>query len=279
MNLAGAVSEDQQVYGRDTQALVPIVSRLTAEGIAALAQGRVAALRRPRFIDGMMARRLANSILKHPGRKTYRAEPSLGFVGEALYDSNDDEAAREEYFRNRLANTELMRQLCAPYRSPLDAVRLEVEEAWKPGTRVETIDGRPLSVGIGRVFQPGSVAHEHQDVPHWDSHFHPDFAGVTATLSFVVYLMTADQGGQLVLYDRSLDRHDYDANRDPNVQYAIRRAALPQPSAVITPGVGELIVFKASAVHAVTRIASGIRVTLSMFGNVRTADLPIGWHS
>jgi len=260
-----------------------IVSSITFDHLMDVAEGRVAAMS-TQFLVPEQALIVGAKIAAHPRRKCYDMETSLAFVTDldgvpAYYDTNQNPEARERYFKNRLASTQILREVCAPYANPVDQVRVLLDDIWPAGTRVQAIGGRPMSVGIARVFREGSGALPHQDMVFWDSDHHPDVADIRSTLSFVVYLTTAEEGGELVVYPLSLEEKDYEALRDPAAPYAVLEDRIPAPAAVIKPTAGQLVVFRASGLHQVRRIKRGTRVTASFFANYRGPEVPLSLDS
>jgi hypothetical protein len=55
--------------------------------------------------------------------------------------------------------------------------------------------------------------------------------------------------------------------------YGLDRSKIGPPDVVLRPGVGDLIVFDTGRIHAVRRVADGVRITASCFIGVRSR-----WH-
>jgi hypothetical protein len=253
---------------------VMVADDLTGSNFYPLVENDLLALRIPGWIPAKVCNSIADAIIAAEDRTTYKVDPAIGKLGDAFYDSNDDPIARELYFANADRLTRRVREIAAPYLSPLDKLRLRITEIHPPGTCVEAIDGRTMSVGIARSFADGGAAGAHHDVLEEDA---PEAASPRALISQIAwntYLRLPTRGGHLALWAVEMDA---DAFRARLVNgYAIDENSIGcLPAIEFVPEQGELVGFNCRAIHAVRR-CFGTRVTLGAFTSFRGRHAPVG---
>jgi len=144
-----------------------------------------------------------------------------------------------------------------PYLSPIDKLRLELDENY--GANVAVFEEKKMFVGIGRVMRAdGSVNSELQ--PHFDS-LPPDFFPLDGQFSANVYLKVPESGGELEVWNVPPIPANEIVDSDPNKDW---RKELPN-SIKIKPNVGDLIMINTRRAHAIRRFDEGIRVTIQCF--------------
>jgi len=221
---------------------------------------RVPALSHRRCVE------LAAQIRLHPEITGYKVAPDIGVLGPTYFDtvgSSDDEM---RYFDNAVPAIRAMRSAfhrCGG--SPIDALRLQLDEDWPFGARLlRSTDGRVTYAGAARIFGEGSEARPHTDRIDWDAPV-GRFSGVPiAQIAVNFYLETAERGGELCLWSERPDRGEYERHRVPG-DYSLDQAWLGSPDEILMPRQGELILMDAQRVHAVRPVIQGERVTLSCF--------------
>lgn len=251
---------------------------LTLGDLLDLIEGRVLALRirnyYPRDLSGEIARRL----LAHPRFGFYANAGDIGRVGMSFFETLVSSELREEYFAAADATMKDLRAACSPYVSPIDRLRVELEELWPSGAQLLRMDGRTMFVGLARVFRGRAEAIPHQDILRRDATNFPLAARLRTQLAGNVYLQPSAEGGELELWGRSYSDDDYDARRWKN-SYGLDRARIDPSRAILRPEQGDLILFNATQVHAVRPTLRGTRVTLSCFVGARCAAEPLVYWS
>jgi hypothetical protein len=265
-----------QILTRDA----PLVAaELNRDRILDLAAGRIAAVQIPRYYpedySHLIAQRLLNSTLFGH----YANAPDIGRVGKAYFETVGDPAVRRQYYEHATEWIQAMRDLCRPFASPMDTFRLQLQEIWPAGATLETLEGRPMFVGLARVFESGSGAHPHQDVlardaPRGCNRAHT----IRAQLAANVYLKPPAAGGELDLWLRKPTDEEYEAMRRPG-SYGVDRSSLGEPDVILTPASGDLILFNAHNLHAVRSASGGSRITMSTFVGFRGSCRPLTYWS
>ena len=161
--------------------------------------------------------------------------------------------------------------------TPMDKLRLELDEEWTGGARVgrDQLTGRPLLAGAGRIMHPTSSRDYgfcHVD----DIAIMKNYSGI---FSANVYLETPPRGcgGELNIWPLQiksrLDFYNHSAalslllTQEQWAQDALRRC-LPPPISIV-PEAGELILICAQRPHAVVGFDYGQRISMQTFIEVR----------
>lgn len=247
--------------------------QIDSQALHALATGGAMAVRVPGFYHREAAQRIAAAMRESRLFGMYANAPQIGRVGQAYFESLASEAHRAEYERNAVKWIAEMRSICEPFLSPIDKLRLALDESWSPGAQVGSLQGKKMFVGLARIFGKGSGAEPHQDVLAWDAPDSEEAKALTGQLAANIYLAMPSTGGELLVWPHSLSREEYEAARIPG-SYGVREACLPCAPVVIQPQEGELILFNSTFVHAVATSDTGDRVTWSCFVGLRGSNQP-----
>lgn len=155
----------------------------------------------------------------------------------------------------------LTRRLFAPYPTPMESFMAALERLWPPGARTLDLGDGEMFFGLLRVLSDEVLAHE--DKLERDHGPLPDDLGYVTQLAVNAYLQVPPDGGELLLWNRSLDDTTYDAMRGST--YGIAHARLGRPDERIRPGTGELVLFDARKLHGVSASQGRQRVSMSSF--------------
>ncbi|HET7462523.1 MAG TPA: 2OG-Fe(II) oxygenase [Longimicrobium sp.] len=237
-----------------------------------LAERRILAVRIPAFTSRAAAGELARRILASPHQTRYAVAPSVAKVGTTFFETADDPAARARYHQAGARGESLLRDSCGGLREPIAVLR-ERMRAFPAGVRTESVDGRPMSAGVARVFGPGSEIRAHQDVLAHDAPDARTPRELVSQLAVNVYVSVARLGGELALWRDSLSPAEYRARSIPGSPDLDERL-LPAPAAVLRPRLGELIAFNCTCVHAVRPVRQGCRVAFATFVGYRGPGRP-----
>lgn len=197
-----------------------------------------------------------------------KQEPVRKFFGVHLwgmpynstyYQGPDDEAS-QKYHDAAITNLNTLRRYLSPQVSPIDRLRLHLDEHWTPGARLARfVEGKRMFVGIGRfVYAKDSFLGETQ--PHFDS-LPQHVRTLEKQFSANVYTDIPYAGGELEVWNVP------PLTPEEILQIPIGkrwRAVLPPPL-VVKPQVGELILFNTRRPHAVRGFENGIRSSMQCF--------------
>lgn len=220
------------------------VDRLSQADVRALLDNRIAAIRRPGFLDEDACARSRPAIVGSEAWGYYEgAYPRAGRLGISLYEHYEK---KDAYFEKAPSAIKLREECMKGLPDPQELLLEELREVWDGPVEIAEEDGAPYFSGI---FRMGSGAAPHTD---WGPRDAPDWTvgGVLAQLAWNLYYTLPGEGGELIVHNHpwqpGLDDHArqrfYDYERD-----AFAGAA----SAKIKPRVGELVIFNARNVHEV----------------------------
>lgn len=176
----------------------------------------------------------------------------------------------DAYFDEAPATQQFYREVFLPYLSPIDKVRLDLDKLWPEGSIVPQMYGRRMLSGfVRRTELHGSIV-PHQDDLLEEAPQSPDFKP-TVELVHNVYLdvPNAGCGGELEVYDFGPNyrehmketQHVGHAKVDHLLLDSVFQQLASQPSVVLRPARGDLILFKGGNIHRVHTVKAGNRVT------------------
>jgi hypothetical protein len=267
LKLSGAVVPQKRALDVVETQRVVVREKLSSEDLIALMRGQLVAIRIGNYYDPTKCEELAEKLIGSPLYGKYVNAP-IGRVGQAYFECQADEESRKRYEESGVSWIRELRERAAPCLSPFDKFRLELDEAWAAGAYINSLNKRKMFGGLVRHFIENSQAEPHQDVLAWDAPESASITGIAGQLAWNTYLKVPSKGGELVIWDISFSRKEYEERKIPN-SYGLRRERLPEPVAVLQPEVGEMILFNAGFAHAVEEIQEGSRVTWSCFAGYR----------
>jgi hypothetical protein len=256
---------------------VRVTDALYESDVTALAEHSIAAIRIPDYCSAELSQEFAERLLTHPMFGFYANATNIGRVGMAYFETICNPALRARYYSESRHMMQAIRQACAPLLTPIDRLRLELQEAWPWGANIEHLSEGKMFVGLSRLFAEGSEALPHDDQLWRDAPASPLAHELRTQLTGNVYLQVGE-GGDLDLWESQLTPEEFEALRLPG-SYGLDRARLPEPDLTLQPEVGELILFNPTYLHAVRRITEGVRITVTFFIGYRGRQQPLTYWS
>nr|WP_249977851.1 2OG-Fe(II) oxygenase [Halomonas olivaria] len=241
-----------------------------------LAREEVLAVRVRHFIDKDIAARLSEQIMER-GLQKYLNAPSIGRIGMAFYEAENQPPLIANYFESVFDNINELRKRCAPYVSPIDLLRCVLDELWSAGAQLQTLYGRKMYVGLSRAVKPGVTFLAHHDIFAKDAPNSFQACSLQAQMAANVYLSMPDEGGTLQIWDQQLSAEAFDKMRGDS--YGIDPTLLGAATLEVCPEAGDLILFNSRKMHAVTPGSEGVRLSLSCFVGYRGPATPLSFWS
>jgi hypothetical protein len=243
-----------------------IVTRhaISAEALADVVEGRIAALRLGSYCSPELCARLSDSLLAHPQGTPYEvrwydrnADLDAPFQDrppiptDVIRIGPSDSTVPDKYSLGATYNDSVLRSLAefralaAPYLAPMDRLRLELDEHLPGGAGVHTYEnGSKAMVGLARVMRRS------------DAILHAD-TGRRGCLTANVYLRMPPEGGGTKIW-----RHtgDFLQSRG-SYMFAPDEVPADAPVASFCPLAGDLVIWNPSFPHQVLPFAGGPRIS------------------
>ncbi|MEU3653426.1 2OG-Fe(II) oxygenase [Streptomyces sp. NPDC032161] len=251
---------------------------LTAESLLRLAAREIAAIHVPGFYPADFARQAAERTLRHRALGSYHKElsSSVGRVHMPHVDTAFDPELIRQYNDGAVPAIHDIRSMFLPQLSPIDHLRLLLQELWPAGANLLRLRDRACFVGALRVFQPGvSQLLPHNDRLEQETDA-PEAAGLVEQLTANVYLEVPDDGGELLLWLREPTAEESKVILDVE---GLSPDTVEPPALRFHPRPGDLIVFSSAMLHAVTSSPTGHRVGMAAFIGSTGPDRPLVYWS
>ncbi|MGV9884417.1 2OG-Fe(II)-dependent halogenase WelO5 family protein [Streptomyces sp. NPDC003006] len=241
-----------------------IATELTAETLLKLANREIGAIHVKGYYPVDIAEKVAQKAINHQALGNYHKQhtSSVGRVYMPHIDTKWDAELTNKYHDQALPAIQDVRSMFHPYLSPVDRVRLELQELWPAGANLMRLRGRACFVGAFRVFQPStSEFYPHNDAIDQETDA-PEIEGVLNQLVANIYLQVPDEGGDLQLWLREPTEDETRTILDVE---GLEPDSVEQPVHVIHPEAGDLIIFSPRMLHAVTSGVGKHRVGAAAF--------------
>lgn len=194
-------------------------------------------------------------------------------IGMAYFEADTPEKKRQ-YYTTKTSSFNKIRDIFHPHLSPVDKVRLSLDEIWPKSSSLLNLGNGSMFVGLIRSMQAGDQILPHEDKLIRDDPTTKEKINYIGQLAFNCYLTTPKQSGQLDLWDLTFDDNKY--NKLSSGSYGIQRKYLPNPVISIQPKSGDLILFNSHYLHAVSVVDLGEkRISVSGFILYQGHDQPL----
>lgn len=255
-----------------------VANELNTDSLIKLANREIGAIHVKGFYPKDIASQVAEKTINHPklGHYTKKYTSSVGRICMPHIDSEWDEDLAKKYHSEALENIHDIRSLFFPHISPIDHIRLLLQEYWPGGANIQNTYGRKCFVGAIRVFKPTvSKFYPHHDRIDEESDS-PEVQTIIEQLVANVYLQVPNVGGELQLWLRDPTESEKELIRD--VEGLLPESVEP-PKLSIHPNAGDLIIFSSRMLHAVIPSEETHRVGMAAFIGCHGLDKPLTYWS
>lgn len=255
-----------------------VINEFSTESLLKLARRDIGAIHVKGFYPKEIAQKAVQKAINHPdlGYYTKKYTSSVGRVFMPHIDSEWDSKLAKKYHSEAIDNIHSMRTLFLPYLSPIDHVRLLLQEFWPAGANLQRLQGENCFVGAIRVFKPTvSSFYPHHDRLDEESDS-PEAKSLIEQLVANVYLQVPEKGGELQLWLRDPTESEKNIIRD--VEGLLPESVEP-PKLTIHPEAGDLIIFSSRMLHAVTPGQDKHRVGAAAFIGCHGFNKPLTYWS
>ena len=244
--------------------LVRIENELSLETIQKLANCEIAAIHVKDFYPAELCNLVSKRVLNSSDLDYYNKE----FVNDVarLYlpyaDAHGDAAAERAYHVDAIASIHATRALFYPHMSPMDHIRLLLEEYWPGGVALQKFHGKKCFGGILRVFEPGGAEfHAHYDRLEEETDA-PEAKDIQQQFGMNIYLQVPDKGGDLQMWLREATLEERKHVRQSE---GIPHGSVEPPYHTIHPEAGDMIMMSTRLLHAVTPGVETARISIGSF--------------
>ena len=253
---------------------------LHSEALLALIKGQLLAIRVRHYYPENFCQRVQERLSSEERMgvySTFGAE-EIGRDRLSYYETHNNPVHWQQYYAQAGYNIREIREIFDPYYSPIDRLRLNLDEVWPAGAHLENIDGLPMFVGLTRLLKEGSYIFPHNDNIQEDSNFNPRAREIRIQLAANVYLNMPESGGSLLLWDASMlpENLSHCLRQDG---YGFDPEKIGLPKLEIQPEIGDLILFNSRYLHSVSRVGVGGRLSSSCFIGFRSFNRPLSYWS
>lgn len=269
-------------------AKVVVADKITEEVLQNLIRRKVVAIHIPGYCSEPLANRAARDILKMSkitnwvvpdGKKGIQTDMNFS-IGYPLQMIRKGKFEKQKYKSGALAAIRKLRAIFSPHLSPMDRLRLELDEIWPHGASIQRFEDIKSSVGLVRVMKPETLF---EGVAGVRGVCHIDSPTFKLQFSANTYLKVPDDGGELCLWNIALNKglrknplynliHS-NLSLDPQVQTVIH-ALMPKPL-IIKPKPGDLVILDTSRPHAVRGFKKGCRISIQAFITTESLEKPV----
>jgi hypothetical protein len=241
---------------------------ISLQTIKSLISGDSVAVRIKNFCSKRICDEISKKLQTHPSVSSFNKANEIGRIGMAHFEIDGPEKFLN-YHENALENTEKLRDIFSPYLSPIDKLRVILDEKWPAGAMLETLYGRKCFVGICRIMQPSIELLAHNDRLDRDSPDSIQAKSLLGQLSACIYLQIPEEGGQLRLWMKEPESEEKYFNLIGN-NYGVQLEKLGLPKYEIFPEQGELIIFNTRRYHGVAPGRGRPRINVGLFIGYRS---------
>ncbi|MGB3204477.1 MAG: hypothetical protein WBB28_05770 [Crinalium sp.] len=235
------------------------------------------AVRVPNYFIEQECITISERIKKSKYFRAYPGHPSVSRLGLELFECGESEIELAKHQAEAPTLIKEMRRLVHPYISPIDRLRVELDDIWSYGCNLAKLGDQKVFAGIVREHKKDSPGEPHCDVMGWGFlGSYKDKPNLINNIAANVYLRTSESGGEIMLWDEWPTQSEYNIERKIDEPVIVGdHKKITQPKLEIRPNLGDLILFNSMRIHAVKKIETGVRMTWGCLIGYSGADDPL----
>lgn len=216
---------------------------------------------------------IAEKIKKSKYFRAYPGYSTVSRLGQELFECGESELELTKQQEDALILMKEMRRLIHPYISPIDRLRVELDEIWSGGCNLAQVGDKKVFAGIVREHKEDSPGEPHCDVMGWGFlESYKNKPNLINNIAANIYLKMSESGGETILWDEWPTQHEYkngeysivhDADIPASVSFDDNK--ITKPKLEIKPNQGDLILFNSMRIHVVKKVKMGVRMTWGCF--------------
>ena len=230
------------------------------------------------FYPEDLSKKAAEKAISHSNVGSYgkKFASVVNRIGMPHVDTLENQSLLNRYHSEAIPSIHDIRKLFYPSISPVDHLRLLLQELWPSGANIQQLNEKTCFTGAIRLFAPKVGTF----IPHTDrietENDAPELKDIAGQLAANIYLNIPKQGGELCLWDREAT---------PEEEVVIKQLkgldmeSLSPPAIKLSPSAGDLIIFNSRKLHAVTPCVESTRVSMATFIGIYGENRPLTYWS
>ena len=264
---------------------IRLVTELRANDLLSLIAGEICVLVVKDFAAVSVCEKLVSFLMSYNKIEKYTHEvydeekikhlyfgvDRIGQPFNSTFRAGEKDNVKLNYYRNALRSIRRIREACSPQLSPIDRLRLELDEIWDEGANIASFEGKKMFVGIVRVMKAELSAACEENL-HFDAlpeHYYP----LDGQFAANIFMSVPEEGGEFETWKVApLSPSSSVPLNGPEWRNALLNYLC------IRPEVGSLIIFNSRRPHAVRKFTSGLRASLQCFIGYRHKHPLVMWN-
>lgn len=224
------------------------------------------------FADKIVCEKMSNELISQKGieqfkyvisdngseKRLFLGVSRLGVPHSSTFGKAQDSKEMLDYIKLSRPMTNRIRSLVAPLLSPIDKLRLELDEVWRDGAQIANFIGEKMFSGIIRYTDQNALLSKK---PHVDS-LPADFA-FEDQFAANIYVDTPQNGGELLIWNK-YGRLNPDEVHSEDVNLKLLNEE-SEPDYKIKLETGDLVLFPTQVPHAINTFSEGRRISIQTF--------------
>jgi len=235
-----------------------IATEITQSSLNDLISGKILAIWCKEYIEKKVCDMSIDRIIAAVEKNNYTLTSDLQSLGTSIGEAHESKENETEYLATASETTQLIRNVIFQHTlSPIDKLRLELDEIWSAGATLGKYNSKPLLAATIRRWKGQGQANPHIDQTSIKLLKSLELK-VRIGANLYVRTPEANCGGGLEFWETKYTVEEYEKLKRPD--YGLDRELVGPADLIIHPDDGDLILFNAGVVHGVEEIIKGNRV-------------------